>query len=266
MFTNSNNISMPITQRWTFQYYKMMVTIEATALALLLTLSRARSGLYLNCSEVGKCANQKACCGPVCVALGNCNDECANDSDCTYGSRRVSCVGGYCECSLRYYSCNNESIVKGNGASKLCKSDSDCSRLNAQCRNETCKTDVLNPLNPALLAIVTIFGVLMFSCMFCCCLSRMKSERRSMKSREAKGKLKSLGIEPALIANEKSSPLLKAKSQSTALQDISESSENAKTNALSQQRDQSMLISVLIETGLPPINEEDEDEEEKEKE
>lgn len=64
------------------------------------------------------------------MVLGNCNDECVNDSDCIYGLWRVSCVGGYCECLLCYYFCNNELIVKGNGVLKLCKSDLDCLCLN----------------------------------------------------------------------------------------------------------------------------------------
>lgn len=82
-----------------------------------------------------------------------------------------------------------------------------------------------------------------------------------MKSREVKGKLKSLGIEPSRVATENSSPLLKGKSQNTTLQDISEYSEEAKSNVVSRQRNQHMLLSVVVEAGLPPICEEDEAEE-----
>lgn len=242
------------------QYHKMKVSIEATAFVILLTLSRIRSDRDFNCSEVGKCATQKECCGSVCVAVSNCNKECANDMDCNR-LRSARCVAGYCECSLGYF-CHNESAIwDENRGLKLCEIDLDCTRLNARCRNETCKSKVVNPLNPALLAIVTIIGVLMFSCLFCCCLSKMKSERRSMKSREVKGKLKSLGIEPSRVATENSSPLLKGKSQNTTLQDISEYSEEAKSNVVSRQRNQHMLLSVVVEAGLPPICEEDEAEE-----
>lgn len=80
-----------------------------------------------------------------------------------------------------------------------------------------------------------------------------------MKSREAKGKLKSLGIEPSRVENEKSSPLLKAERQDTPLEDKSLSG-NPTNRATRRERDGDMLISVVIETGLPPISEEDEEE------
>lgn len=80
-----------------------------------------------------------------------------------------------------------------------------------------------------------------------------------MKSREAKGKLKSLGIEPSRVENEKSSPLLKAERQDTPLEDKSLSG-NPTNRATRRERDGDMLISVVIETVLPPISEEDEEE------
>lgn len=250
----------------------MKAAIEATAAALLLILCGVKPVLGSTCSEDRKCPNSKACCGNICVALRKvCKVACRRHADCD-GSRSERCVEGFCECVSRS-SCANETIWDEFGMNKSCEVDSECLRVNAQCRNQTCESSYVVstdeskpeelPLNPALLAIVTIIGVLMFSCLFCCCLSRMKSERNSMKSREAKGKLKSLGIAPTPVVDENSSPLLKGESQN-ASKDSTPVSENSK-NTVSRERDEEMLVSVVIETGLPPIREEDEEEDEEEK-
>ena len=243
-----------------------MTAIEAAALALLLISSGFRS--ELTCSEERQCSYSKTCCGSLCVRI--CKVACRKHDNCTGSRSGERCVDGFCECLSRS-SCANESIRGEFGMSKSCEVNSDCSRsvMFAQCVNQTCNSSVATPtdetessilpLNPALLAIVTIIGVLMFSCLFCCCLSKMKSERKSMKSREAKGKLKSLGIEPSRVENEKSSPLLKAERQDTPLEDKS-LSRNPTNHATRRERDGDMLISVVIETGLPPISEEDEEE------
>lgn len=225
----------------------------------------------LPCSQDREpCPNSETCCGVVCIpALRTCKLVCEKDEDCN-DSRNETCVDGFCDC-LSGHSCANRFIEEESGKNKSCAVDSDCSRSNVQCRNQTCpghgvipttkiKPEVL-PLNPALLAIVTIISVLMFSCLFCCCLSRMKSERKSMKSREAKGKLRSLGIEPSRAVNKNSCPPLKGKSQGTSSEDKSLSG-NPKNQTVSGERDEDLLISVVIETnGLPPICEEDEEEE-----
>ena len=244
-----------------------MAAIEATALTLLLISSGVRS--ELTCSEERQCPYSRTCCGSFCIAVRICKVACTKDDDCAVSRSGERCVDGFCECLSRS-SCANESIRGKFGMSKSCEVDSDCSRsvMNASCVNQTCnssldtptdETESVLPLNPALLAIVTIIGVLMFSCLFCCCLSKMKSDRKSMKSREAKGKLKSLGIEPSRVENEKSSPLLEAESQGIPLEDRS-SSGNPTNHSIRRERDGDMLISVVIETGLPPISEEDEEE------
>lgn len=240
----------------------MTTAIEAAALALLLISSGVRS--ELTCSEEHQCPHSKTCCGSLCIAVRICKVVCRKHDECAGSRSGERCVDRFCECLSRS-SCANESI---RGMSKSCEVDSDCWRFVMQCVNQTCNSSAtptdetessILPLNPALLAIVTIIGVLMFSCLFCCCLSKMKSERKSMKSREAKGKLKSLGIEPSRVENEKSSPLLKAERQDTPLEDKSLSG-NPTNRATRRERDGDMLISVVIETGLPPISEEDEEE------
>lgn len=254
----------------------MKAAIKAAALALLLILSGVESELGSTCSKNRKCPNSKTCCSVVCVAVRKvCKFRCREPADCD-SSRSETCDDGFCKCLSRS-SCANDSIWDEFGMSKPCQVDADCiARLNAQCLNQTCEnSSVIStndakpeelPLNPALLAIVTIMGVLIFSFLFCCCLSRMKSERKSMKSREAKGKLKSLGIEPRTIGvgTENSSPLIKAESQGAPSKNSTLASENSR-NTSPRDRDEEMLISVVIENGLPPIREEDEEDEEDEK-
>lgn len=250
----------------------MMAAIEAATFGLLLFFSGAALNLGQSCSEDRKCPNAKTCCGNVCVVVRKvCKIACSEHADCD-SLQSERCEDGFCEC-VSPSSCANESIWNESGMNKPCEVDSECLRSNAQCLNQTCESSYVVatdetkpeelPLNPALLAIVTIFGVLMFSCTFCCCLSRMKSERKSMKSREAKGKLKSLGIEPTRFGNANSSPLLEAESQDAPPND-KPVTENSKNHLLPRKRDEEMLISVVIENELPPIREEEEEEVEEE--
>lgn len=96
----------------------------------------------------------------------------------------------------------------------------------------------------------------------------MKSERKSIQAREAKGKLKSLGIEPRtteVIESENASPLIKAESQSAASSRNGILASETFKYTISRDKEKEMLISVVVETGLPPIREEDEEgEQEKE--
>ena len=238
----------------------MKAVIRATAFALLLIFSQTMTGLGSTCSTKGlECPKSKICCGDVCVTSQKvCKVPCQQLADCD-SSLNETCLDGYCKCFSS--SCN-----------KLCQTASDCSRTNAYC-NQTCESPSMSPtentrpeelpLNPALLAIVTIMGVLIFSFLFCCCLSRMKSERKSLQAREAKGKLKSLGIEPRTIEVIESetfaSPLIKDESQSAASSRNGILASETLKNTISHDKDKEMLISVVVESGLPPIREEDEE-------
>lgn len=95
----------------------------------------------------------------------------------------------------------------------------------------------------------------------------MKSERKSIQAREAKGKLKSLGMErrtTEVIESENASPLIKAESQSAASSRNGILASETFKNTISRDTKE-MLISVVVESGLPPIREEDEEgEQEKE--
>ena len=240
----------------------MKAVIRATAFALLLIFSPTMTGLGSTCSTKGpECPKSKICC-VVCVSSQKvCKVPCQELEDCD-SSLNETCSDGYCKCSSSF-SCNN-----------LCQTAPDCSRSNAYC-NQTCENLPTEgtrpeelPLNPALLAIVTIMGVLIFSFLFCCCLSRMKSERKSIQAREAKGKFKSLGIErrtTEVIESENASPLIKAESQSAASSRNGILASETFKNTISRDKEKEMLISVVVESGLPPIREEDEEgEQEKE--
>lgn len=91
----------------------------------------------------------------------------------------------------------------------------------------------------------------------------MKSERKSLQAREAKGKLKSLGIEPRTIEVIESetfaSPLIKDESQSAASSRNGILASETLKNTISHDKDKEMLISVVVESGLPSIREEDEE-------
>ena len=246
----------------------MKAVIGATAFALLLIFSPTMTGLGSTCSTKGlECPKSKICCDGHCVSSRKvCKVPCQELGDCD-SSLNETCffMDLYCKCSSSF-SCNN-----------LCQTAPDCLRSNAYC-NQTCENlstfptegdrpEEL-PLNPALLAIVTIMGVLIFSFLFCCCLSRMKSERKSVQAREAKGKLKSLGIErrtTEVIESENALPLIKAESQSAASARNGILAAETFKNTISRDKEKEMLISVVVESGLPPIREEDEEgEQEKE--
>ena len=223
------------------QSREMMKVVEVLALFLLVILSGVRLESRSTCSEDKKCSNSETCCGNICV-----------DCD-SLGSAK--CIDGFCECDEES-SCTNTSTFTWN---QPCSVDVDCSQnANSNCRNRTCvatkERQEKMPLNPALLAIVTIIGVLLFSCLFCCCLSRMKSERKSMKTRVVKGKLKKVHVQSS--DNEDagklaSFPLLNAESHV--------SSATAEKKSLALDKDEEALISVVMSgLALPPIREEDE--------
>ena len=230
----------------------MMKAIEVTYFFLTLILCGVSLDSRSTCSEDRECSNSaETCCGGTCVDGSKvCKIECRKQADCDSLSNQ-NCVDGFCECLPPSSSCSNTSILP-------CRVDYDCLE-NAKCRNRTCavtkdeRPDL--PLNPALLAIVTIISVLMFSCLFCCCLSQMKSERNSMKTRVAKGKLKkvrqSCAEDEDAATNGASFPLLNVESQV--------SSTAAEKNTMTLDKDEEALISaVLGGPALPPIREEDE--------
>lgn len=236
----------------------MVKATDIATLLLLVNLCGVVSDSWSTCSEDHKCPNSQTCCGNFCVDGPKvCKIECEKKEDCDHlGDAECS---GFCEC-IEASSCSNTSILNDKFLwNQPCKEDFDCSQ-NAKCRNRTCvvSKDMPEklPLNPALLAIVTIIGVLMFSCLFCCCLSRMKSERNSMKTRLAKGKLKlKARVESSdsqCPGKTASLPLINAESHV--------SSAPAEKNAMVLSKDEEALISVVINgPGLPPIREEDED-------
>lgn len=234
-----------------------MKASEVVTVFLLVNLCGVRLDSRSTCSEDHKCSNSQICCGNFCVDDSKvCKIECQKQADCD-SLGNAECVDGFCEC-IEASSCSNTSILHdGFRWNQPCKEDFDCTQ-NTKCRNRTCvvskeKPERL-PLNPALLAIVTIISVLMFSCLFCCCLSRMKSERNSMKTRVAKGKLKAR-VESSEGENggkAASLPLINAGSHV--------SSAAAEKNTMTLNKEEEELISVLINgPGLPPIREEDED-------
>lgn len=235
-----------------------MKVIEVAALFLLVIFSGVRLDSRSTCSEDHKCSNSETCCGNICVdGLKVCKLACHKQSDCD-SLGIAKCIDGFCEC-VEESSCSNSSILRdGFMWNQPCRVDFDCSQ-NAKCRNRTCdatkEIQEEMPLNPALLAIVTIIGVLMFSCLFCCCLSRMKSERNSMKTRVAKGKLKKVHVQSSDSENAgklASFPLLNAESHV--------SSAAAEKNTMTLDKDEEALISVVMSRlGLPPIREEEED-------
>lgn len=235
-----------------------MNATEIVAVFLLVNLCGVRLDSRTTCSEDHKCSNSQTCCGNFCVDGSKvCKIECQKQADCDILGD-AKCVDGFCEC-IEASSCANTSILHdGFQWNQPCREDFECSQ-NAKCRNRTCvvSKDIPEklPLNPALLAIVTIIGVLMFSCLFCCCLSRMKSERNSMKTRVAKGKLKKVRVESSENENtEKTASLPLIKSESHV------SPAAAEKNTITLDRDEETLISVVINgPGLPPIREEDED-------
>lgn len=232
-----------------------MKVTEAIALLLLVILSGVKLDSRSTCSEDKKCANSETCCGNICVDGSKvCKLACQKQSDCD-SLGNAKCVDGFCEC-VEESSCFNTSEFTWN---QPCRVDVDCSQYaNSKCRNRTCvateERQQKMPLNPALLAIVTIIGVLMFSCLFCCCLSRMTSERKSMKTRVAKGKLKKVHVQSSDNDNAgklASFPLLNAESH------VSPATAQKKTMTLD--KDEEALISVVMSgLALPPIREEDE--------
>ena len=237
-----------------------MKVIKAIAFFLLVILSGVKLDSRSTCSEDKKCSNSETCCGNICVDASKvCKLACQIQSDCADRLGNAKCVDGFCEC-VEESSCSNTSTLHDSFMwNQLCRVDVDCSQYaNSKCRNRTCAATKERqeemPLNPALLAIVTIIGVLMFSCLFCCCLSRMKSERKSMKTRVAKGKLKKVHIQssdndnPGKLA---SFPLLNAESHV--------SSATAQKKTMTLDKDEEALISVVMSgLALPPIREEDE--------
>ena len=233
-----------------------MEVTKVVALLLLVILSGVRLDSRSTCSEDKKCSNSETCCGNICVNGSQvCKLACQKDCD-SVGNAK--CVDGFCEC-VEETSCSNASTLHDSTWNQPCSVDVDCSQYaNSKCRNRTCfateERQEKMPLNPALLAIVTIIGVLMFSCLFCCCLSRMKSERKSMKTRLAKGKLKKVHVQSS--DNEDagklaSFPLLNAESHV--------SSATAEKKTMTLDKDEEALISVVMSgLALPPIREEDE--------
>lgn len=237
-----------------------MKVIEVVALLLLVTSSGVRLDSRSTCSENKKCSNSEICCGNICVDDSRvCKLACQKQSDCdSFGNTK--CIDGFCEC-VEESSCSNTSTLHdGFTWNQPCSVDVDCSQnANSKCRNRTCvaskETQEEMPLNPALLAIVTIIGVLMFSCLFCCCLSRMKSERKSMKSRVAKGKLRKVHVQSSDNGEAggklASFPLLDAESHV--------SSAIAEKKTMNPDKDEEALISIVVSgLALPPIREEDE--------
>lgn len=236
-----------------------MKVTEAVALLLLVILSGVKLDSRSTCSEDKKCANSETCCGNICVDGSKvCKLACQKQSDCD-SLGNAKCVDGFCEC-VEESSCFNTSTLHDRFTwNQPCRVDVDCSQYaNSKCRNRTCvateERQQEMPLNPALLAIVTIIGVLMFSCLFCCCLSRMTSERKSMKTRLAKGKLKKVHVQSSDNDNAgklASFPLLNAESH------VSPATAQKKTMTLD--KDEEALISVVMSgLALPPIREEDE--------
>lgn len=236
-----------------------MKVIEVAALLLLVISSGVRLDSRSTCSEDKKCSNSETCCGNICVDSSKvCKVACQKQSDCD-SLGNAKCIDGFCEC-VEELSCSNTSTLHERFTwNQPCSADVDCSQnANSKCRNRTCvvtkERQEKMPLNPALLAIVAIIGVLMFSCLFCCCLSRMKSERKSMKTRVAKGKLKKVHVQSN--DNEDavklaSFPLLNAESH------VSSATAEKKTMILD--KDEEALISVVMSgLALPPIREEDE--------
>lgn len=230
------------------------MAIKVTAFFLLLMLRGVRQDSLSTCSKDHKCPNSQTCCGNVCVdGLKVCKIECQKQADCDSLAGSQVCVDGFCEC-LPSSPCFNRSMLYDDHS---CAADFDCSER-AKCRNRTCvvtkgKLEEL-PLNPALLAIVTIIGVLMFSCLFCCCLSRMKSERHSMKTRVAKGKLKKvhhISEDAENAAKSASFPLVNAESQVS-------SAKVGKNSMELDQEDEALISIVTGGPALPPIREEDE--------
>ena len=238
----------------------MMKVIEVVALFLLVILSGVWLDSRSTCSEDHKCSKSETCCGNICGDGSKvCKLACQKKSDCD-SLGRAKCIDGFCEC-VEESSCSNTSILHDDRFmwNKPCTADVDCwENANLKCRNRTCdatkEIQEEMPLNPALLAIVTIIGVLMFSCLFCCCLSRMKSERNSMKTRVAKGKLKKVHVQSSDSENAgkfASFPLLNAESHA--------SSAATEKNKKTLDKDEEALISVVMSgLGLPPIREEDE--------
>lgn len=237
----------------------MVNATDIVTVLLLVNLCGDVSDSWSTCSEDHKCTNSQTCCGNFCVDGPKvCKIECQKKADCDHLGDAECSVDGFCEC-IEAPSCSNTSILYDGFQWIPCREDLDCE--DAKCRNRTCvvSKDMPEklPLNPALLAIVTIIGVLMFSCLFCCCLSRMKSERNSMKTRLAKGKLK---LKARVESSDSDSagkttslPLINAASHVV-------SSAPAEKNAMALGKDEEALISVVINgPGLPPIREEDED-------
>lgn len=237
----------------------MMKVIEVVALLLLVTLSGVRLDSRSTCSENKKCSNSEICCGNICVDDSRvCKLACQKQSDCD-NLGNTKCIDGFCECVEESSCANTSTLHDGFTWNQPCRVDVDCSQnANSKCRNRTCvaskETQEEMPLNPALLAIVTIIGVLMFSCLFCCCLSRMKSERKSMKSRVAKGKLRKVHVQSSdngEAGKLASFPLLDTESHV--------SSAIAEKKTMNLDKDEEALISIVVSgLALPPIREEDE--------
>ena len=207
-------------------------------------------------SEDHKCPNSQTCCGNVCVGVRKI--ECQEQADCDNLADNLGCINGFCEC-LRSLPCFNRSMSHNDFESSWrCVTDFECSKP-AKCRNGSCVTNNKpSKLNPALLAIVTIIGVLIFSCLFCCCLSRMKSERRSMKTRVAKGKLKRvhhLGEDADSAAK---STLVGAESEAFPVKEGKDSKEL-------DAEDEALISIITGGPALAPIREEDEEDDEVEK-
>lgn len=227
---------------------------------LLSTVCEVRLGSLPSCFKEFKCPNSQTCCGNVCVASQVCKIECQEQADCDKLVDNHGCVAGFCECPPSS-PCINISTIRDNESSPSCATDFNCTKL-AKCRNWTCVTNdghsKESPLNPALLAIVTIIGVLVFSCLFCCCLSRMKSERHSMKTRVAKGKLKRvhhLGEDADSAAK---SALVGVEGQASPVKDGKDTKEL-------DAEDEALISIVTGGPALAPIREEDEGDDEAEK-
>ena len=233
----------------------------------------ARSQLGSPCSERQACTGSQVCCRGVCVdGLKVCKMECLKDSDCN-NSRGQECVNNYCDCIAPSCLLASKKDVKF----VICVDDGNC-YTGEKCRNRTCEARALTittpkakpqrlALNPALLAIVTIIGVLLFSFLFCCCLSKMKSERTSVKRREAKVKLKKdLRLPVCQLDNDNTvKPLLKPETQDSTDSFKKTEGTTFEKNIVSSEKDRgSLLPTAVISCALSPIREEDEEVEKEE--
>ena len=178
---------------WTAFHSAVGHTKTIAALRVLLTLSCAVI-LSHACYSNEDCLVPRNCCDTSCPVRVSCDPPCGKDADCDV-QIEGECVDEKCNwtcvlganCTGRFLPFGRQKPLE---KSPLC----DVSECASFCQNGTCIWGVRQPgsdkdsqeLGPMLLAIVAVAALLIFGCLFYCCLNQMKSDRLSVKIRMAR--------------------------------------------------------------------------------